>query len=246
MSNLIYVVNISLDGFIEDQDGKFDWIDPSQDVFTFITDLVRTMRTHLYGRRMYATMMVWETDPNLAAESTLMRNFAEIWQAANKIVYSTTLENISTRKTQLSQTFDPEAIRKLKAYSEYDILIGGSELTAHAFRVGLIDECHLFLLPILVEGQICSACQCTIGARPFGGTSFWQWYSLSQLSYKAEKSQLTQRAADKRDSFPTPSSGSQVFHAYVPRRFFAPKKIPRLPPLTPKGYNTNRYGQCKN
>lgn len=97
-------------------------------------------------------MMVWETDPNLAAESTLMRNFAEIWQAANKIVYSTTLETISTRKMQLSQTFDPEAIRQLKADSEHDILIGGPEFAAHAFRAGLIDEIHLFLIPILVGG----------------------------------------------------------------------------------------------
>jgi dihydrofolate reductase len=152
MTNLIFVVNTSLDGFIEDQKGKFDWTDPSEEYFTFITDLVRTMRTYLYGRRMYETMMVWETDPNLAAESTLMRNFAEIWQAANKIVYSTSLEKISTRKTKLSQTFDPEAIRQLKADSEDDILIGGPELAAHAFRAGLIDEIHLFLIPILVGG----------------------------------------------------------------------------------------------
>ena len=152
MSNLIYIANMSLDGYTEDQEGKFDWTDPSEEYFTFITNLVQTMRTLLYGRRMYETMMVWETDPNLAAESTLMRNFAEIWQAANKIVYSTTLETISTRKTQLSQTFDPEAIRQLKADSEHDILIGGPELAAHAFRAGLIDECHLFVIPILVGG----------------------------------------------------------------------------------------------
>ncbi|MBW6472355.1 MAG: dihydrofolate reductase family protein [Anaerolineaceae bacterium] len=152
MTNLIYVANTSLDGYTEDQDGKFDWTDPGEEYFTFITDLVRTMRTHLYGRQMYETMMVWETDPNLAAESTLMRNFAEIWQAANNIVYSTTLETISTRKTQLSQTFNPEAIRQLKADSEADILIGGPELAAHAFRAGLIDEIHLFLIPILVGG----------------------------------------------------------------------------------------------
>jgi len=152
MANLIYIANTSLDGYTEDQDGKFDWTVPSEEYFTFITDLVRTMRTLLYGRRMYESMMVWETDPNLAAESTLMRNFAEIWQAANKIVYSTTLEKISTRKTQLKQSFDPEAIRQLKADSEHDILIGGPELATHAFRAGLIDECHLFVIPILVGG----------------------------------------------------------------------------------------------
>ena len=152
MANLIYVANTSLDGYTEDKDGKFDWTDPSGEVFSFITNLVRATRTHLYGRRMYETMMVWETDPNLAAESPPMRDFAEVWQAANKIVYSRTLKTISTRKTQLERTFDPEAIRHLKAAGEQDILIGGPELAAHAFRAGLIDECHLFIIPMLVGG----------------------------------------------------------------------------------------------
>ena len=152
MANLIYVANTSLDGYTEDKDGKFDWTEPSDEYFRFITNLVRATRTHLYGRRMYESMRVWETDPDLAAGSPLRRDFAEIWQAANKIVYSRTLETISTRKTQLERTFDPEAIRQLKATSEHDILIGGPELAAHAFRAGLIDECHLFLIPILVGG----------------------------------------------------------------------------------------------
>ncbi len=150
MANLIYVANTSLDGYTEDKDGKFDWTDPSEEVFRFITNLVRATHTHLYGRRMYETMMVWETDPKLAAESPLSRDFAEVWQAANKIVYSRTLETISTRKTQLERTFDPEAIRQLKEAVEHDILIGGPELAAHALRSGLLDECHLFLIPILV------------------------------------------------------------------------------------------------
>ena len=154
MANLIYVANMSLDGYTEDKDGKFNWTDPSEDeeVFSFITSIVRTTRTHLYGRRMYETMRGWETDPNLAAQSPLMRDFAETWQAANKIVFSRTLETISTRKTQLERTFDPEAIRQLKEAVEHDILIGGPELAAHAFRAGLIDVCHLFLIPILVGG----------------------------------------------------------------------------------------------
>ena len=152
MANLIYVMNTSLDGYFEDKDGNFNWTDPGEEYFSFITDLVRVPRTYLYGRRMYEAMMVWETDPNLAAQSPLMRDFADVWQAANKIVYSRTLETISTRKTQLEQTFDPEAIRQLKAAGEHDILIGGPELAAHAFRDGLIDECHLFLVPILVGG----------------------------------------------------------------------------------------------
>jgi dihydrofolate reductase len=152
LAKLIYLTNTSLDGYTEDKDGKFDWTEPSEEYFQFITELVRPARTLLYGRRMYETMMVWETDPNLAAESPLRRDFAEIWQAASKIVYSRTLETITTSKTQLVHTFDPEAIRQLKADEAHDILIGGPELAAQAFRVGLIDECHLFVLPILVGG----------------------------------------------------------------------------------------------
>ena len=152
MANLIYVANTSLDGYTEDREGKFDWTEPSEEYFRFISNLVREAGTYLYGRRMYETMMVWETDPNLAAESPLRRDFAEIWQAANKIVYSKTLERVSTRKTQLERSFDPEAIRQLKEAVERDILIGGAELAAHAFRSGLVDECHLFLLPIIVGG----------------------------------------------------------------------------------------------
>src|SRR5574337_1882926 len=152
MANLIFVANTSLDGYTEDRDGKFDWTEPSEELFRFITNLVRAAHTHLYGRRMYETMMVWETDPNLAAESPLMRDFAEIWQAANKIVYSKTLETVSTRKTQLERSLDPKAIRQLKEAVEKDILIGGAELAAQAFRAGLINECHLFLIPIIVGG----------------------------------------------------------------------------------------------
>jgi dihydrofolate reductase len=153
MAHLIYIANLSLDGYTEDMEGKFDWTDhPDEEGFRFITNLVRATGTHLYGRRMYETMMGWETDPNLAAESPLNRDFAEIWQAADKIVYSRTLEAVSTRKTQIERNFNPEAIRQLKEAVEQDILIGGPELAAHAFRSGLIDECHLFLLPIIVGG----------------------------------------------------------------------------------------------
>jgi dihydrofolate reductase len=152
MAHLIYTANSSLDGYIEDMDGKFDWTAPDEEYFSFISNLVRKAGTYLYGRRLYETMMVWETDPNLAAESPLRRDFAEIWQAADKIVYSTTLESVSTRKTRLERSVDPEAIRQLKEAVEQDILIGGAELAAHAFRSGLIDECHLFLLPVIVGG----------------------------------------------------------------------------------------------
>jgi dihydrofolate reductase len=152
MAQLIYSAISSLDGYTEDMDGKFDWAAPDEEVHRFINDLQRTAGTHLYGRRMYETMQVWETDPNLAADSPLMRDYAEIWQAANKIVYSRTLGAVSTRKTQLERTFDPESIRQLKEAAEQDIAIGGPELAAHAFRAGLIDECQLFLTPIIVGG----------------------------------------------------------------------------------------------
>ena len=152
MAHLIYSAISSLDGYIEDVDGNFDWAMPDEEVHRFINNLERATSTYLLGRRMYETMMVWETDPNLAADSPLMRDFAEVWQAANKIVYSKTLETVSTRKTQIERNFNPEAIRQLKEAVEHDILIGGPELAAHAFRAGLIDECHLFLIPILVGG----------------------------------------------------------------------------------------------
>lgn len=152
MAHLIYLAISSLDGYIEDMEGNFDWAAPDEEVHGFINNLERSAGTYLYGRRMYETMMVWETDPNLAADSPLTRDFADLWQAANKIVYSKTLEAVSTRKTQLERTFEPEAIRQLKETVEHDIGIGGAELAAHAFQAGLIDECHLFLTPIIVGG----------------------------------------------------------------------------------------------
>jgi dihydrofolate reductase len=152
MAHLIYSAISSLDGYIEDADGNFDWAMPDEEVHRFINNLERATGTYLFGRRMYETMMVWETDPNLAADSPLTRDFAEIFQAANKIVYSRTLETVSTRRTQLERNFDPEAIRQLKESVEHDISIGGPELAAHAFRSGLIDECHLFLTPVIVGG----------------------------------------------------------------------------------------------
>ena len=152
MARLIYTTNTSLDGYIEDMDGKFDWTAPDEEYFRFITNLIRADGTHLYGRRMYETMMLWETDPNLAGQSPLTREFAQVWQAADKIVYSRTLEAVSTRKTQIERNFDPEAIRRLKESVEQDIHIGGAELAGQALRSGLIDECHLFIIPIIVGG----------------------------------------------------------------------------------------------
>ncbi len=152
MAHLIYSAISSFDGYTEDKDGNFDWAMPDEELHTFINNLERTAGTYLYGRRMYETMMVWETDPNLAEDSPITQDFAEIWQAANKIVYSKTLAAASTLKTQIERNFNPEAIQQLKKTVQQDILIGGPELAAHAFRAGLIDECHLFLTPIIVGG----------------------------------------------------------------------------------------------
>jgi dihydrofolate reductase len=152
MAHLIYSAISSLDGYIEDRDGNFNWAMPDEEVHTFINDLERTAGIYLYGRRMYETMMVWETDPNLAADSPLTQDFAQIWQAATKIVYSKSLAAASTRNTQIERNFNPEAIKQLKKTVQQDISIGGPELAAHAFQSGLIDECHLFLTPIIVGG----------------------------------------------------------------------------------------------
>jgi dihydrofolate reductase len=152
MSNLIYIANVSLDGYIEDSHGKLDWNTPSDEVFAFITDLVRSSGTYLYGRRMYETMAVWETDPALAAQSELRSDFAEVWQAANKVVYSTTLDAVPTAKTKLERNFDPDSVRDMKASANKDLTVGGPNLTAHAFKAGLVDECQLFICPVFVGG----------------------------------------------------------------------------------------------
>jgi dihydrofolate reductase len=152
MAHLIYSAMTSLDGYIEDKSGRFDWAEPDEEVHRFVNDLERSAGTHLYGRRMYETMMVWETEPSLAAESPFMRDYAEIWQSADKIVYSRTLEAVSTRRTRIERNFDPEAIERLKETAEQDISIGGPEIAAHAFRAGLVDECQLYIAPIVVGG----------------------------------------------------------------------------------------------
>ena len=150
MSKLIYIANVSLDGYIEDAHGNFNWTEPDDEVFAFITDLVRSVGTSLYGRRLYETMAVWETDPALAAQSELMGDFARVWQAANKVVYSTTLNAVSTAKTQLERNFDPDTIRDLKTSAAGDLTVGGANLAAHAFHAGLVDECQLLIYPLFV------------------------------------------------------------------------------------------------
>ena len=150
MAKLIYVANVSLDGYIEDANGEFEWTAPLDEVFTFITDLLRPVGTHLYGRRLYETMAVWETDPTLAAQSERMADFANIWKAADKIVYSATLPAVSTTNTRLDRRFDPDSVREMKSSAASDLTVGGSTLAAHAFNSGLVDECQLFIYPVLV------------------------------------------------------------------------------------------------
>ena len=152
MARLIYSAIASLDGFVADEDGNFDWAVPDEEVHAFINDLDRPIGTYLYGRRMYETMAGWETDPTLADRSPLMRDFSKIWQAADKIVYSRTLRAVSTARTRIERDFDPEAVRRLKAMAGRDLIVGGPEIAAQAFEAGLVDECHLFVAPIVVGG----------------------------------------------------------------------------------------------
>lgn len=152
MGKLIYVTNVSLDGYIEDEHGQFDWLPVDDEVFTFITDVLRPVGTFLYGRRLYEAMSLWETDPTLAAESELTAEFARVWQAVSKVVYSTTLTAVETDDTRLERRFDPDRVRELKAAADRDLIVGGAALAAQAFAAGLVDECQLFVLPIVVGG----------------------------------------------------------------------------------------------
>lgn len=152
MAKLIYSAIASLDGYVADENGNFDWAEPDEEVHAFVNDLERPVGTYLYGRRMYETMAAWETDATLASQSELMLDFARIWRAAEKIVYSTTLETASTGRTRIERDFDPGAVRRMKASAGSDLTIGGPGLAAHAFRAGLVDECRLFVAPVVVGG----------------------------------------------------------------------------------------------
>ena len=150
MAKLLYASNMSLDGWTEDARGGLDWAPPDDEVFAFITKLMRSAGTYLYGRRMYETMAVWETDAVLATQSDLMGDFATVWQAADKVVYSTTLATVSTANTRLERHFDPGAVHDLKAAASSDLLVGGPNLAAQAVKAGLVDECQLFVWPMIL------------------------------------------------------------------------------------------------
>ena len=151
MAKLIYSAIMSLDGFVADEAGNFDWAAPDEEVHRFVNDLERPVGTCLYGRGMYDTMVAWETMP-LADQPPGVQDFAEIWQAADKIVYSRTLEQAASSRTRIEREFDPDAVRRMKASAERDLSVGGPELAAQAIKAGLVDELHLFVTPIVVGG----------------------------------------------------------------------------------------------
>jgi dihydrofolate reductase len=152
VAKLIYSAIASLDGYVEDTDGGFAWAAPDEEVHAFVNDLERPIGTYLYGRRMYETMVYWETAGTGADEHPVARDFAEIWRGAEKVVYSRTLQTPSSARTRIERDFDPAAIRRLKDSSARDISVGGAQLAGEAMAAGLVDECHLFLGPIVIGG----------------------------------------------------------------------------------------------
>ena len=152
MARLIYSAITSLDGYVADEKDNFDWAAPDEEVHAFINDIERPVGTYLYGRRMYDTMVYWETAPTLADQPAVAQDFTEIWQAADKVVYSRTLETVSSARTRIERAFDPQAVRQLKAEAGRDLTVGGPDLAAQAINAGLVDELQLFLTPIVVGG----------------------------------------------------------------------------------------------
>jgi dihydrofolate reductase len=152
MPKLIYSAITSLDGYVADEQGSFEWAVPDEEAHTFVNDIERSVGTYLYGRRMYETMVFWDTAPDLATQPAFVQDYAEIWQAADKIVYSRTLDGIASARTRLERDFDPESVRQLKAAAGRDISVAGPDLAAQAIRAGLVDECHLLVQPIVVGG----------------------------------------------------------------------------------------------
>jgi len=152
VANLIYSAITSLDGYVADEDGNFDWAAPDEEVHSFVNDLERPVGTYLYGRRMYETMVFWETADTLVDPPPFIQDYAEIWQAADKIVYTKTLETASSARTRIERDFDPGAVRQMKVGAVRDITVGGPELAAQAIKAELVDEYHLVVAPVVVGG----------------------------------------------------------------------------------------------
>lgn len=151
MAKLIYSAVVSLDGFIADENGNFDWAEPDEEVHTFVNEFERSVGTYLYGRRMYEVMVAWET-MQLADQPSYLQDYVQIWQATDKLVYSRTLEAVSSSRTRIEREFEPEAVRQMKEAAERDLTVSGPNLAAHAFEAGLVDECRLFIAPAVVGG----------------------------------------------------------------------------------------------
>jgi dihydrofolate reductase len=149
-ADLLYFTMTSIDGYIEDADGDFGWAEPDEEVHRFVNDLVRPVGTHLCGRRLYETMAVWETDPSLAEESEVLADFADLWQRADKVVFSTTLDAVVTGRTTLLRAFDADDLRARKERASRPLSVGGAELAGQAFAAGLVDEYHVVLAPVVV------------------------------------------------------------------------------------------------
>ena len=152
MARLIYAAISSLDGYVEDEHGKFDWAAPDPEVHAFVNDLERPIGTYLYGRRMYETMRYWETVGTGAEQPAESREFAHIWRSAEKVVYSRSLEQVASARTRIERDFDADGIRRLKQAASADVTVGGAELAGQAIRAGLVDELQLFRHPVLVGG----------------------------------------------------------------------------------------------
>ncbi len=150
MGKLIYSMQTSLDGYISDADGNFDWAFPDEEVHTFVTEVTKPVKTFLYGRRMYETMVYWETAHEEPDVEDYILDWAQTWQAAEKVVYSTTLENVSSERTRLERNFDPAAVRELKAATPHDMSVDGPGLAVHALRAGLVDEISQYVFPVIV------------------------------------------------------------------------------------------------
>jgi dihydrofolate reductase len=150
MARLIYMAIVSLDGYVADEKGNYDWAMPDDEVFGFVNDFERPVGTYLYGRRLYEEMVGWETAHTRAGQPPLMLDFAQIWQAADKVVYSRSLEAVSTARTRIERNFDPEAVRQMKTQAGRDLTVGGPDLAGQAMKAGLVDECHLIISPVMV------------------------------------------------------------------------------------------------
>jgi len=184
MAKLIYIAIASLDGYVEDEQGKFDWAMPDEEIHAFVNDLERPIGTHLYGRRMYETMKAWDTDEILEGQPQVMHDYAEIWRAADKIVYSRSLGKVETIRTRLESTFDPEAVLALKETEQRDISVGGAELAGQALGAGLVDELQLLLVPVVVgAGKPALPVQAhktlnLLGKRSFANGTIYLHYGL--------------------------------------------------------------------